>query len=147
MTVLKLFDAYLVGTSQATIHQTSISPHSPEHAVTNLINLPCSNERDIARNSRFQHVSLPIDYFMLLLYTRNLHPGRHAALVVPHRNGTFLHGRRRAGWREEGRNACCVCAYTLSECALGNEFKGDLALEVCLFELLVSIVISSANAT
>lgn len=75
---------------------------------------------------------------MLLLDTRNLHSGRHAALVIPHGDRAFLHGRRRAGWGEEGGDTCCVCAYTLSECALGNEFKGDLALEVGLLELLIS---------
>ena len=102
----------------------------PENHVTNLIDLPCSDECDIPRDCRLKDVFTSVKHLGLLLISRNSNPFRHTTGVVSLRYRAFFDRSRGTGRGIECRNASSMRAETFYKCSLGDQFERNPATQV-----------------
>ena len=111
----------------------------PEHAVPDLVDLPRSDEGDVARDGRLEHEPSAVELARLLLDSRNRDPGLDAARFQSEGDGTLLDCGVCARGREDGGETRCMCVQPSDKRALGDEFQRDLAVQVQRLEVLVSM--------
>lgn len=124
MTDEKLFCVYLKRGEGSETHTRAaeiISRSTPEDAVADLIDLPRSNERDVALDGGFHQITPPIELPRLLLIPWKPHAALEPALVVPNGDRPMLDSGGRARWREKRGHTSGVGAKPAYERALRDE--------------------------
>ena len=102
----------------------------PKHTVPDLVHLPRTDERNVARDRRLQHELAAVELAGLFLVPRNRHAGFHAALLQADRDRALFHCSGRARRSVERGEARGVGVQPADERPLGNQLQRDLAVQV-----------------